>query len=126
MPFNKAALANLGSTEVHKGEFRAHLQYRNEFGTNINIRGPNRTTEDEAQKDSQQLRAAGAIGTTPEESIKIMEAESKQILIPAKYRKQIQQTIHRMASQEIESDARFREPRSLESEMILMYISDVI
>ena len=62
MPFNKTALANLGGTEMHKGEFRAHLQYRNEFGTNINIRGPNRTTEDEAQKDLQQFVRQALLG----------------------------------------------------------------
>ena len=117
MPFDKAALSNLGGTEVHKGEFRAHLQYRNEIGTNIHIRGPNRTTEDEAQKDLRQIRAAGAIGTTREESIKIMEAESKRMKISSEYQKQIQQTIHRMASQDaVESDAEIDDDLSVVSE----------
>lgn len=105
MPFNKTALANLGGTEVHNGEFRVHLQYRNEIGTNIHIHGPNRTTEDEAHKDLMQIRAAGGVGSTREESFKVMEAQSKLIKISAEYQKQIQQTIHRMASQEIGSDA---------------------
>ena len=105
MPFDKAALANLGGTEVHKGELRAHLQSRNETGTKINIRGPNRTTEDEAQKDLQQIRAAGGVGWTREESVNIMETESKRIKSSAEYQKQIQHTIHRMASQDVESEA---------------------
>jgi len=44
MPFDKTALAALGGTELHKGEFRAHLQFRDEKGTNINIRGASEAT----------------------------------------------------------------------------------
>ena len=105
MPFDRTTLANLGGTEVHKGELRAHIQYRNEIGTNIHIRPPNRTTEDEAQNDLQQIRAAGEVGSTREESFKITEAESKRMTIYAEYHNQLQQTKHRMASQEIKSDA---------------------
>ena len=68
MPFDKTVLANLGSTQPHKGEFRAHLQLRNEEGTKINIYGPCRTTEEEGQKDLCQIRAAGGVGSTREES----------------------------------------------------------
>ena len=46
MPFDKTALANLGGTEPHKDEFRAHLQFRDEAGINKNIYGPSRTTKD--------------------------------------------------------------------------------
>ena len=34
MSFQKAALSNLGGVEMHKGDFRAHLQFRDEEGTN--------------------------------------------------------------------------------------------
>ena len=33
-----------GSTEIHKGEFRAHLQFRDGDGKNIHICGPTRHT----------------------------------------------------------------------------------
>ena len=52
MPFNKAALAKLGRTELHKDGFRAHIQCRVEDGLNMHIRIPCRATIDEAQKDS--------------------------------------------------------------------------
>ena len=106
MPFDKSALAKLGGTEPHKGEFRAHVQFRCEKGTNIHIRGPSRSADEEAQKDLDQIRAAGSVGTTREEGLKIMMAEARRIQMTAEYRNQIQQTIERMASQEIidESD----------------------
>ena len=91
---------------MHKGHFRAHIHVRNEAEKQMNIYGPNRDTEPDAQKDLDQIRAAGGVGTTREEGLKIMEAESKRIQMSAEYQKQIQQTIHRMASQDVvESDA---------------------
>ena len=109
MPFDKTVLANLGSTQPHKGEFRAHLKLRDEEGTKINIRGTLRPTEVEAQKDLRQIRAAGSVGATREESLKIMMAEARRIKMSAEYQSQIQQTIERMASQEIvdESDVEY-------------------
>ena len=98
MPFDKTVLANLGSTELHNGEFRAHLQLRNEEGTKINVYGPCCTTEEEGQKDLCQIRAAGGVGSTREESLKIMEAEARRIKMSAEYQSQIQQTIERMAA----------------------------
>ena len=61
MAFDKAALAKLGGTEQHKTEFRAHFQFRGEKSTKINIRGPSRSIEEEAQKDLEQIRAAGSV-----------------------------------------------------------------
>ena len=112
MPFDKTVLANLGSTELHNGEFRAHLQLRNEESTKINIRGPCRTTEEEAQKDLAQIRAAGAVGSTREESLKIMAAEARRIKISAEYQNQIQLTVKRMASQEIVDESDYEDERS--------------
>ena len=93
MPFDKTALANLGGTEPHKGEFRAHLNLRSETGTQMSIRGPSRTTEDEAQKDLRQICAAGGVGSTREESLKIMMAEARRIKVAVEYQNQIQQTV---------------------------------
>jgi len=116
MPFDKTVLANLGGTEPHNGEFRAHLQLRNEEGTKIHILGPCRTTEDEAQKDLHQIRAAGGVGATREESLKIMMAEARRIKMSAEYQNQIQQTVERMASQEIIDESDYEDERSDHSE----------
>jgi len=116
MPFDKTAIANLGGTEPHKGEFRAHLNLRSETGTQMNIRGPSRTTEDEALKDLVQIRAAGAVGSTREESLKIMMAEARRIKVAVEYQNQIQQTVERMASQEIIDESEYEDERSDNSE----------
>ena len=106
MPRNKSSLSQLGAVASHNEGFRADIQFRNEAEEKKHIYGPNRDTEPEAQKDLDQIHAAGGMGSTREESFKIMEAESKRIQISAEYQKQIQQTIHRMASQDVvESDA---------------------
>ncbi len=93
MPFVKTALAELGGTEPHKGEYRAHLHFRNETSAQVNIRGPTRETEEEAQRDLDQIRAAGLIGKTREEGLKIMEAEAQRIRISAQYQTQIQANV---------------------------------
>ena len=79
MPRNKSSLSQLGVVDRHKEGFRAHLQFRNEAEEQKNIYGPSRDTEEQAQKDLDQIRAAGAVGTTREEGLKIMEAEARRI-----------------------------------------------
>jgi len=69
MPFDKTALENLGGTEQHKGKFRAHLEFRDEKGAKNNIYSTSRATNKEAQKDLDQIRAAGAVGSTREEGL---------------------------------------------------------
>ena len=66
----------------------------------MNIRGPCRTSEDEAQKDLNQIRAAGAVGSTREKSLKIMMAEAQRIKLTAEYKNQIKETIQRRTSLE--------------------------
>ena len=70
MSFQKAALSNLGGVEMHKGDFRAHLQFRDEEGKNTNIRGPPRATEREAYADLEAIRASGGLGNTRGESLR--------------------------------------------------------
>ena len=112
MPFDKTALAKLGSTQPHKGEFRAHLHLRSDTGTQMNILGPCRQVVQEAEIDLRQIRAAGAVGSTREESLKIMMAEARRIKMSAEYQSQIQQTIERMASQEIIDESDYEDERS--------------
>ena len=106
MPRNKAPVTELGNIYVHRLKFHAHIQFREDDGQCKNIYGPSRATENEAQKDLDQIRAAGGVGATREESLKIMAAEARRIKISAEYQSEIRQTIERMASQEIidESD----------------------
>ena len=56
-----------------------------------------------------QIRAAGSVGSTREESLKMMEAEARRIKISAEYQSQIQETIHRMASQEIADESDYED-----------------
>ena len=88
MPFDKTVLASLGGTEPHNGEFRSHLQVRDEKGTKRHICASCRATEEEAEKDLRQIRAAGAVGSTREESLKIMMAETRRIKMAVEYQNQ--------------------------------------
>ena len=92
MPRNKSSLSQLGVVDTHKKGFRADIQFRNEADEKKHILGPNRDTEKEAQKDVDQIRAAGSVGTTREEGLKIMVAEARGIQIYTDYRAQIKQT----------------------------------
>ena len=83
MPRNKAPVTELGTTCGHGTEFRAHIQFRADDGKRINICGPSRATENEAQKDLDQIRAAGGVGATREEGLKIMAAEARRIKMSA-------------------------------------------
>ena len=98
MPRNKAAASELGTIDAHGAEFRAHIKFRNDAGEQKHIHGPSRATESEAQKDLEQIRAAGSVGSKREESLKNMEAKARRIKISAEYQSQIQETIQRRVS----------------------------
>ena len=85
-------------------------------GKQENIYGPSRGSEGEAQKDLDQIRAAGGVGATREEGLKIMKAEARRIEMSAEYQSQIQQTIERMAEQEIIDESDYEDERSDNSE----------
>ena len=78
-----------GSTEEHKGECRAHLQFRDGDGTNINTRGPSRTTPEQAEKDLKQIFTAGSGGKTHRGAVEIMKAEATKIKMSADYQREI-------------------------------------
>ena len=71
----------LGSIDAHGTDFRTHIQFRNDSGELKHIHGPSRATENEAQKDLDQIHAAGSVRATREEGLKIMEAEARCIKI---------------------------------------------
>ena len=112
MPRNKTPVTELGTTCGHGTEFRAHIQFRADDGKQINICGPSRATENEAQKDLDQIRAAGGVGATREESLKIMAAEARRIKMSAEYQSQIQETIQRRVSLETIDESDYEDERS--------------
>ena len=101
MPRNKTSLSQLGVVAEHEQGFRAHIQFRTDAEEKQNIYGPTRDTEYAAQKDLDQIRAAGAVGTTREEGLKIMVAEARRIQIYADYQAQIKQTVQRKAAKDV-------------------------
>ena len=60
MPRDKTPVSELGTICARGVEFGAHIQFRND-GNNTNIYGPSRGSQNEAQKDLDQIRAAGGI-----------------------------------------------------------------
>ena len=112
MPRNKAPVTELGNIYVHRLKFHAHIQFREDDGQYKNIYGPSRATENEAQKDLDQIRAAGGVGATREESLKIMAAEARRIKMSAEYQSQIQETIQRRVSLETIDESHYEDGRS--------------
>ena len=104
MPFVQAELAQLGGTESHNGEFRAHMQFRGEANKNVNIRGPNRTTQEQAQKDLEEIRKAAEKAETREEGLEMMRDEAQRLKNSAQYEAEIQETLRRRDSMMDESD----------------------
>ena len=105
MPRNKTPVNELGTIYAHEAEFRAHVQFRADDGEQKNIYGPSRGSQNEAQKDLDQIRVAGGVGATREEALEIMEAEALRIKKLTEYQSEIQQTIERMASRDIVDDS---------------------
>ena len=81
----------MGTIYARGAEFGAHIQFRDDGGNKTNIYGPSRGSQNEAQKDLDQIRAAGRVRSTREEGLKLMEAEAKQIKMSAEYQAQIQE-----------------------------------
>ena len=116
MPRNKAAVSELGTIYAHRAEFRAHIKFRDDDGKYKNIYGPSRGSEGEAQKDLDQIRAAGGVGATREEGLKIMAAEARRIKMSAEYQSQIQETIQRRVSMETIDESDYDDDMSDNSE----------
>ena len=115
MPRDKTPVSELGTICARGVEFGAHIQFRND-GNNTNIYGPSRGSQNEAQKDLDQIRAAGGIGRNREESLQIMAAEARRIKMSAEYQSQIQETIQRRVSMETIDESDYEDERSDHSE----------
>ena len=104
MPLEAQSCSELGSIDPNKNEFRAHLQLRDESGKKAHICGPNRTTEEQAQKDLEQIRKAGAEGKTREEGLQLMRNSAQKLKESVQYEAEIRETLRRIDSKMDESD----------------------
>jgi len=93
MPLSKHDSSKLGSVELHAGEFRAHFQFRDQVHQKVNIRGPSRTTEEQAQKDLEQIRKASQQAETREEGLEMMRNEAQKLKVSATYEAEIRDTL---------------------------------
>ena len=116
MPRNKVPVSEMGVVNSHREGMRAHIQFRADGEEQKHIYGPSRATENEAQKDLDQIRAAGDVGATREEGLKIMAAEARRIKMSAEYQSQIQETIQRRVSLETIDESDYEDERSDNSE----------
>ena len=112
MPRSKVPVSEMGVVNSHREGMRAHIQFRADDEEQKHIYGPNRSTDEEAQKDLDQIRAAGGVGATREEGLKIMAAEAQRIKMSAEYQSQIQETIQRRVSLEIIDESDYENERS--------------
>jgi len=104
MPPKQLPLSELGAVEPHKDQFRAHVQYRNEEGLMVHIRGPDRRDRRRAQSDLEDMRAAGAVGSTREKGLQHMAGEARRIQMTAEFEAEVREAerLQRAAEEEVE------------------------
>ncbi len=83
MPRTQTPFAEMGGVAEHNHGFCTHVCYRDEQGALNNIRGPERRHRHDARKDLEDMRAAGAVGSTREKGLEIMVAEARRIQLSA-------------------------------------------
>ena len=102
MPRQQTALAELGRVAVHDDQYRAHAQYRNSAGVNVHIYGPDRSGRRRAETDLDQMRAAGAVGTTREQGLQYMAAEARRLQVSASFEAEVRTVVQRQRAAEEE------------------------
>ncbi len=83
MPRTQRPFAEMGGVAEHNHGFCAHVCYCDGQGALNNIRGPDRRHRLQAQKALDDMRAAGAVGSTREKGLEIMVAEARRIQLSA-------------------------------------------
>ena len=76
MPPKMKAVSELGTIVDKDNQFRAHVTYRDAAQKQVDIRGPCRNEKARAEADLDQMRAAGGLGETREEGLKMMATEA--------------------------------------------------
>ena len=56
MPRKKTDLSELGAIDAHGTEFRSNIEFRDGDGKRNHIYGPSRISQEEAQKDLEQIQ----------------------------------------------------------------------
>ncbi len=85
MPPKSKPLIELGSVSRDAFAPRAEVEYRNGAGQRIDIYGPRREHRRRAQKDLEDMRVAGTVGSTREKGLEIMAAEARRIQLSAHF-----------------------------------------
>ncbi len=92
MPPKQKPFAELGGVDRVDTCFRADLRYRTPTGQQVHIHGPRREHRHRAQKDLEDMRAAGAVGSTREKGLEIMAAEARRIQLSAHFEAEARET----------------------------------
>jgi hypothetical protein len=104
MPPKSKPLSELGNVDGLDGAYRAHVNYRNSAGQQMNFRGPRREQRRRAETDLAQMRAAGAIASTREQGLQYMAAEARRLQVSAGFEAEVRAAVQRQLAEE-EEDA---------------------
>ena len=104
MPPKSKPIVELGTVDEVEGAFRAHVNYRDAAGRQVNFYGPKREERRRAKADLTQIRAAGAVGKTREQGLEIMAAEAKRIQLSANFEAEVRAAVQRQRSAEAQAE----------------------
>ncbi len=104
MPPKQKPFAELGGVDRVDTCFRADLRYRTPTGQQVHIYGPRRHHRHRAQKDLEDMRAAGAVGSTRERGLEIMAAEARRIQLSARFEAEARAAQQRQQEEELAAE----------------------
>ena len=104
MPPKSKAIAELGYIMEDRGAFRAQVNHGDATGRKQSIVGPKRGCRRRAETDLDQMRAAGAIGSTREQGLQYMAAEARRLQVSAGFEAEVRAAAQRQRAAEEEED----------------------
>ena len=104
MPPKQKPFAELGGVDRVDTCFRADLRYRTPTGQQVHIHGPRRERRHRAQRDLEDMRAAGAVGSTREKGLEIMAAEARRIQLSAHFEAEARAAQQRQREEELAAE----------------------
>ena len=102
MPPKAKPITELGSVSGNENAFRAEVEFRDDSGQRKHIYGPRREQRRRAETDLDQMRAAGAIGTTREQGLQYMAAEARRLQVSASFEAEVRTAVQRQRAAEEE------------------------
>ena len=105
MPPKSKSIAELGHINEERCTFRAQVTYRDAAGCKVSIDAPRREQRRRAEADLDQMRAAGAIGSTREQGLQYMAAEARRLQVSASFEAEVRASVQRQLAEEAEEDA---------------------